>query len=157
MDSIRQYLLSVAAAAIICGIAIGLSGKKSAYSTIVKMLTGLILAVTVIAPLANMKLMDFSDYIDGLSIEADDAVLEGEIMAREATASIIKSNIEAYILDKAASMDLNIEVEVTLSSTSPPGPSAVLITGAVSPYSKEVLMQYIATDLGIPKENQAWK
>lgn len=156
MESIREYLLCITAAAIVCSITVGLMGKKGAYGALIKLLTGLFLTVTVISPWTKLDLADISAYTEGLSIDAGDAVAHGESVANEATAAIIKSQTEAYILDKAASMDLDIEVEVTLSSEAPPVPATVSVTGEVSPYAKERLRQCIANDLGIPEENQSW-
>lgn len=156
MDQIRQYLLCVCAAAILCGIANGIIEKKGSYSSVLKLITGLILALTVISPLVKIQWADVTQYVEGMTSDADDAVADGEAMAYEAEAAIIKSQTEAYILDKAASMGLNIEVEVTLSSSDPPLPCAVSVKGSVSPYSKALLSQYISEELGISEENQQW-
>lgn len=156
MEQIRQYLLSVIAAAVLCGIVNTLVGKKGAYFSIVRLIAGLFMALTVISPLVKIRLSDIVDYTNGLSAQANAAVAGGEAMALDAMGAIIKSQTEAYILDKAVSMELDIEVEVTLSSENPPIPCAVTIKGSISPYSKEVLRQYIANDLGISEEDQLW-
>ena len=156
MVQLKQYLLSVVAAAILCSIIMRLVGKKGALSAIVKLLTGLFLAVTVISPWAKLQIMDFSTYANGLSAQAQDAVEHGQAMAYLETSSIIKSRTEAYILDKAASLGLHLEVEVTVSGSEPPQPSAVTLRGAVSPYAKQQLQQIIAKDLGIPEGSQTW-
>ena len=55
MDSIRQYLLSITAAAVICAIINALSGKKGTTSAVVKLLSGLFLTLSVISPLLNLE------------------------------------------------------------------------------------------------------
>ena len=91
-----------------------------------------------------------------LELDAEDIVSEGEDMAVSATASIIKEQVTAYILDKASSLGLNLEVEVTMTGSSPPVPSAVALKGTASPYAKQRLQQIITDELGIPEENQSW-
>jgi len=156
MDEIRQYLISVTAAAIFCGVITGLVGKKGAAHTVIKLLSGLFLAYTVIAPWTRIKISDISHYTSDLSASAQQYVQSGTDYANLQTASIIKERSEAYILDKAVSMGLNIQVDITLTTNVPSVPESAVITGAVSPYAKERLQVCFANDLGIPKEKLVW-
>ena len=83
-------------------------------------------------------------------------VSEGKSMAANQVADIIKSQSEAYILDKANRMGLEISVEVELDNDNNSIPSSVCISGNISPYAKKVLSEYITDCLGIAKENQKW-
>lgn len=156
MEQIRQYLLSVIGAAILCGIVNSLIGKKSAHAAIIKLISGLCMTFTVISPLLKVQMNDYSDYFNSFADDAEKVVASGEEIAAKELRAIIKGRTEAYILDKAASLGLDVEVEVTLSNDIPPLPCAVTISGSASPYSKNALAQYIANDLGIPKEDQIW-
>lgn len=156
MEGIRQYLLTIVAAAIVCSVVTNIVGKNGANAAVVKLLTGLFLAVTVISPWTKMQIIDFSAYADGLSAQAEDAAAYGESIANEEMSAIIKSRTEAYILDKAASLGLDLTVEVTVSGSNPPQPYTVTIHGAAAPYAKQQLQNMIANDLGIPEENQLW-
>lgn len=156
MDFIRRYLLSVICAAILCGIVNTLIEKKGAHHSIVKLISGLFMAITVISPLVTIHIGDITEYFNDLSAQGSSITADGEASAYNELCSIIKSKTEAYILDKAVSMDLDIEVEVTLNSDNPPLPCAVIIKGSAAPYSKEVLSVYIAKVLGISKEGQQW-
>ena len=156
MGDIRQYLLTIITAAIICAVVNTIMENKGTITAITKMLTGLFLTVAVVSPLVSVQLSDFSGYVRGLDAAANEAVSRGEEMAQNATAAIIIEKTEAYILDKAASLELNIEVEVRLSSTNPLTPETVYLKGSISPYAKECLRQYISNDLGIPGENLIW-
>lgn len=156
MDQIRQYLLSVIAAAILCSIVNTLIERKGACYSIIKLITGLFMATIVVSPLINIRISDITTYFGELSAEGSSITADGEAIALNELCSIIKSKTEAYILDKAVSMDLDIEVEVTLNSANPPLPCAVTIRGSAAPYSKEVLSEYIANVLGISKEEQLW-
>ena len=110
----KEYILSVVAAAVVCSIARGLLSTKTANGRIVGLLTGIFMTVTAVAPLANITFTGVADYINGLSYDADRYVSEGKLLAEIQTADIIKSQTEAYILDKADRIGLQITVEVEL-------------------------------------------
>ncbi len=156
MNSIHKYLISIICASVICTIVNSFSGKKTANGAIIRLISGLYMAITLISPLVNIRLSDYSDYFDQFSMESSSAVSDGESAAVEEMYSIIKSKTEAYILDKAGSLDAVLDVEVTVNEDDPPVPCGVTITGSISPYSKEVLSRLIANDLGITKEDQNW-
>lgn len=152
----RKYLLSVICASIITAVLNSLSEKKTSPYAMIRLLCGLFMALTVISPLVSIRLTDYVEYFENFSSDADRLVLSGEVMAQNELRSIIKSKTEAYILDKAVSMDTVLNVEVTLNNDDPPIPCGVTLTGSVSPYSKDVLSRLIASDLGIAKEDQVW-
>ena len=152
----RQYLLSVTAAAILCAIVKGLTDKKGSPAALIKLICGIFLAITVLAPWTSINLSGLTDYMKSFTIDADAAAAEGADYAREETAAIIKSQTEAYILDKALSMGANLQVSVTLSEDTLPVPCAVTISGNISPYAKERLTLYIMDDLNIPEAQQTW-
>lgn len=156
MEDIRQYLLSVITSAIICAVVINIIGKKGALSSVIRLLTGLFLIYTVLSPWTNFRLDNLTSYFSDLELSASVAASDGKESAIQATASIIKSQVEAYILDKASLLDMDITVEVTVEGSSPPSPTYIKIKGAFSPYGKQRLEQIISDELGIPKENQSW-
>lgn len=156
MDFIRQYILGILSAGVICGILNSWMGKREPYGSVLKLLTGIFMTVTLVAPIIKVEFMDISSYLDNLSIEADRAVDYGQRAFDRSVADIIKSETEAYILDKAAFWELNLEVEVTLSESDPPIPESVLLKGSVSPYAKSQLSRCIADDLGISEDQQKW-
>lgn len=152
----KTYILSIVAAAIVCAVTRSLLNEKSAAGQIVRLLGGLLMTITVIAPLADITFEHITDYFDDLSIETDGYVESGETAAQESMKGIIKSQTEAYILDKANSMGLEIAVEVVLDDSNNSVPCGVKIIGALSPYAKEVMGTYMEDTLGIAKENQQW-
>lgn len=157
MGDVQQYLLTVTAAAMVCAVVNTLSGPKGTVKAVLKLLTGLFLALSVISPWLDIGQLNLSSFTDDLQNEAVDAVSLGETMALDSVGRIIKEKTAAYILDKAESLGLDIVVEVTLDSSNPPQPCAVKIDGATSPYAKDILMQYIEDNLKIAKENQSWE
>lgn len=153
MEAIKDYLLSVTAAALICGIVSSLAGKNSA-SKLFKLLSGLFLAVTVIKPVVDMKVNDIFEFTDSLAVDSDFAVLQGEKMAEEEMKRIIKDKCEAYILDKAKALGAEITVVVTLDELVP---AQVAIEGDISPFIRSHLATTIAKEMNIPPEEQIWK
>lgn len=156
MESIRDYLLGITAAALLCSILTRLLGSKGTLGTAVKLLSGVFMALTVVGPLVNIRIDALGDLTQGISYDASAAAADGENSAMEAMGEIIKEQTRAYILDKAESLGAELAVEITLNSDDPPVPCAVRLAGQVSPYAKSVLSACIAEDLGIGVEDQIW-
>lgn len=155
MEVLRQYVISVVAGAIVCGIAMGLLPKGTGR-TALKMLCGLILSLCVLRPVVKGDFLDRIRFDDLLFDEARRTAALGEEYSARAMRDIIKSETEAYILDKAQSLGARIMAEVSLSADVPPVPAGVRITGNLSPYARYQLTEYICRELGISKENQVW-
>ena len=156
MDTLRTYILSVIASSVICACVQTLIDKKSPSAPLVRTLCGIYMAFVLIVPLQRIDFSIYGSYFAGFIDEANSAVAQGENIALQEQAARIKEQSQSYILDKAVSLGANITVEVTLSSDTPPIPSGITIKGAVSPYVKRVLMNYIKEYLGIPEEAQRW-
>lgn len=156
MDAVRGYLLSITSAALCCGVLSGILGKRGVYGSTVKFLCGVVMLISVVGPLLNVKLDSFVEYFDNLSAEASAVVSIGDEAALKQNADIIKERTAAYILDKANSLGAELTVEVTLSDTAPRVPCAVRLRGTITPYAKKVLSELIARDLGIKTEEQTW-
>lgn len=152
----RQYLLSLICAALLCSIVYGLLDKKSAYFPIIKLICGLFITITAISPLTNISIPDISEFIGDTKFDANQLVNEGKTFSDESMNSIIRENLESYILGVASDIGADIQVEMFLDEKDPPGPSSVKIIGNVSPYKKQRLQQVIEKELGIPEEKQIW-
>lgn len=157
MVSIRNYVLRVVAAAIVCGISGSIVKEKTATGKMLNLISGILMAVTILSPLASISFQNISNFYADISADADSYISEGTIASKQEIAGIIKSQTEAYILDKANNLGLQISVEVELDDGNYSIPCGVEITGAISPYAKGVLGTYMQEQLGIPKENQKWK
>lgn len=156
IESIRQYMLSIVAASVICSIISSLINKKTSVGAIIKLLSGIFLTICVLTPFLNLDFSSFTNYFDSFSFEANEAVALGTDQTEEAVRQCIKQQTESYILDKAASLEVDLTVEVDLSSDDPPVPENVLLSVSISPYAKKRITEIISEDLGIPKENQSW-
>lgn len=152
----KQYVLSIIAAAIVCAICRSMIGEKTATGRIVNLISGLMMTITVLSPLIHVSFENVAAYWEGITANAEDYAQDGKTAANESIRSIIKEQAEAYILDKAKDLDLEITVEVELDGGDDPIPCGVTISGTRSPYAKEVLGQFIAETLCIPREMQRW-
>ena len=156
VDSIRQYLLSIISAALVAGLILRLINIKTAHGTLIKIITGIFVLSTVIAPWAKLRLDDFLFYFDNIEADAEREVLKGEEASDAAVRSIIKEQVETYILEKASSMGTQLTITVSLSADNPPLPISIKIKGDASPYTKMKLKQIIENDIGIPEDRQIW-
>lgn len=150
-----KYILSIIACAIICSVVKTWIPKNSAYHSMVSILTGLILLLTAIKPMLRLECLDLGVNVDRWQTETNSYTQSGQASASEAMISIIKQQTEAYILDKAADLEGNIAVSVALDDSNMI-PTAVTISGDISPYGREALSIYMENSLGIPKEKQIW-
>ena len=155
MQAIGEYLIGVTAAALLCAVVgkLSISGLSGA---VIKMMCGVFMALAMVAPWAKIRLTVPLDLVLDAQEEAASLVSQGENSARETMAGIISEGVRSYILDKAGTMGLDLEVTVKLSDEDIPVPVAVTLKGEISPYHKGVLGDAIRDDLGIGKEVQTW-
>ena len=156
METIAEYLLAVTGAAIIGAVTLRLLEGKGSATSIAKILTGIFMALTVITPITRVQLYDVLELLPDVSADAQVAVGQGESTAKIALSESISTQVEAYILDKAAQLGLTLTVEVELSEDAIPVPVRVRLQGNASPYAKVRLQSILCNDLGIDKENQIW-
>lgn len=156
MENLSQYLLSVVAASIICAITVNLSGKNSACQSIIKLLAGIFLAVTVISPWSTFRFNQILSYIDSINMDAAALTAQSKERINKETSSIISEHIETYIKNKGETLGATLEIEVFTSGEPPYAPYEVSLHGDISPYAQNTLQHIIANDLGIPKEQQIW-
>ena len=151
-----KYLLSVVGAALLCGIVTNLLGEKGAMGAAVKLLAGIYMTLTIIAPWGDLRLDELSQLKDQITADGERITLSGQNAARDAMAESIIANTRTYILDKAETFGAELTVEVMLDDSTIPVPCGVRIRGSISPYNREKLSSIIQRDLGIPTEAQIW-
>ena len=154
MSHLGDYVLSVISASVISAIVCSFFGEKGGISSVLRVICGLFLTFVVINPLVTLDFSRIYNYLDSFNLEGLDAASAGENMAGEAEGNIIKSRVQAYILDKADSFGTSLEVEVILDQDHIP--VSVELQGNISPYTRAQLTEIIEEDLGIPKEHQLW-
>lgn len=157
MEGVRQYLLTVLTAALICSIIVHVSGKQQFNGKIMKLITSVFLSLCVVAPLLKLEVQNISDYIDTTGLGADSIVSDAKDAAINETVAIITERTQTYIMDKAALYGADIRATVSISNPESLMPDSVVIEGSISPYGKTALKKIIIDDLGIPEEKQIWK
>lgn len=130
--------------------------NKSSIGVLIRMVCSLFLCIVAVRPVADLDLSYLTDFADAYTQSAQAASDAGTALAEDALCQIIKTETEAYILDKAGIYGLQLDVQVTLTDDAVPVPESVQLDGAASPYAKTCLQQLISDDLGIPKEQQVW-
>ena len=156
MEALRQYILSITVAAILCGLVLSFS-PKGRFQGILKLICGVFLALLVIEPITRLDpeqiLSRFSGNWDA---EGEAAVAFGEEIAMDDMSSYIKRESEAYILDKVREFGFDADVEVYVGKEDLPVPERVSIRGNVPETVRRELEKLIRENLGIAKENLQW-
>lgn len=151
----KEYLLMITAAALICSIAEKLV-KNTAVKAMQRLVCGIFLALSVISPWLQIRLDSIGELASDIWFDGQQISQTGENLAADAIRAYIKEETQAYILDKADSMGVSLDVEVTVSGEDIPIPVGVKITGSVSPYCRSILSECIREELGIGTEAQLW-
>lgn len=156
MEAVKHYLLAVTAAGLLCGIAGTMLGEKSAVGRIGRTVTGAVLALVMLGPLTGLRLGSLPDRIGDFAASGTAAAEKGSRAAAAASAEVLKTGLEAYILDKAASLNATVTAEVVVTEENIPQVDTVRLTGAVAPYARGQLAAWMEQTLGIDREKQIW-
>ena len=153
----KSYVFRIITAGVICTITFSLFQKNETIGKLLKMISGLFMLITILMPLSKID-ANIITYIDPtIHRDASVFVQSGCFQAQESLRSIITERCQTYIVEKASSMGVSVDAEVSLNDDTYPSPCAVRVLGAVSPYTKQQLQTIISQDLGIPKEQQIWR
>ena len=153
MAWLREYLVSIVSASMLSGILIRLT-RNSASGEIVRMLCGVFLTIVLIQPLAGKKARLWEATLPDSGEQAEDIIAEGRASAEDIRKEFIKERLEAYILSRAGTIGADIQAEITLGKDCLP--THIRLTGTISPIYRSKLTQIIASELGIPREQQEW-
>lgn len=152
----KAYLIRLTAAAILAAILRRLAPSGGGGKA-VELAAGLLVLLTAFGPATNL---DTLDAVEHLSWQQPENSLTEEAL-RENTnlllSGLICDEAEAYILDKARSLGTEITAEVTArEENGQTVPYNVVIKGSFSSLQRLELSEFIAEELGIPKERQEW-
>lgn len=155
MEELKQYLLRVITAALICAV-VQTFQQQGTAKTVTNLVCGLIMTLTVIAPFRKFEFPISFDPVLSISSEASVSAAAGEEMSRAALSDIIKAETEAYIQDKAAELGAQIDADVVVSNDEFPVPVSAVIRGTVTDQLRNGIQEILSTNVGIAKENITW-
>lgn len=156
MGALREWLLSVTAAAILCALAQGLI-PPGPVRRVGRLTAGLVMAAALLAPLASLRGVEPEQWLE--SWQPQEEVQGLEEQRDETMKSIIEEECSAYIVDKAAQLGAVCEVQVVCSSEGEGVflPWQITVTGDLPPGQQQQLTQQIQEDLGVPPERQQYE
>lgn len=155
MDGMKSYLISVCCAAVLCGILKQIVGSSKMSSGMIRVLSGLFIAICIVSPWKNFRIDDLTQYNPLITAQGDVYAVTGYEITQKKIDKLIIQSTEAYILEKANQLHAQVEVSVNLSEDSIP--VSVQITGQLSQEAKEELSAFLLNNIGIQKEMQIWR
>lgn len=156
MRALGEYLIGVAAAAILCGVVNSIAPRQGMMAQTMKLLLGLLMVLSVLRPWVDISMEDLFGWMDQITIEGEQVVTDGAAAGDQAYREVIIQRVEAYILEEAKGLGADIQVQVELSGEQLPTPIRARVSGALSPYAKEKLTQLLTDELGISREEIQW-
>ena len=156
-ESVREYLLSVVAVALLSGVVLALTPKGAVHRTLT-FLSGLAMILTALGPVARLDFDTLAQSMARTRIEAEEAAEGVNIDSTELIAELIKEESETYIWDKAAAMEIElteVTVEVRTDGTYP-YPYSVVLTADCTDELRQRFTKALEEELAIPAERQEW-
>lgn len=155
MEAVRQYIISLISASVVCAILKGIL-SKGATSKIVDALCGIFLLFTLLDPIKEMDLPDNAESFRWDKHTVQEAIDKGEEMTQNALADIISSKIASYVEEKADALGAEVRAEVLLTAEEIPAPFGIELEGNVGPYVRTQLEAYISENFGLEGEDVRW-
>lgn len=156
MEVVGEYIIRIFIASAVCSVLPSFLSETSSKG-IIKIICGIFMTVTIISPILNIDFNYIANHLEQFDIYGSVAAAEQGVQdANLAQERLINERVTAYILDKAESLQMSIDVDLIMSDEPPLIPYSILIHGDYSPYSRKVLTAYLSEEIGIPEERQQW-
>lgn len=153
----KSYLLKLTAVSIFAAV-IRRMTSDSGTGRAARLGAGLLILLTALGPLATINLVDMAQRI--VKREYGDVLttIPVDKAANELMEQLITDTVEAYILDKAQALEMDITVEIIVETTSGyPIPWEARLKGSWTVSQKAQLTEVIREELGIPVDRQRWQ
>lgn len=157
MDELKAGLLAVIGAGLLTSILLELL-KDGAVKQTVRLVIGLVITLLVLAPLADLDLNAFGQYMTQIQMEREMMETGIPVENEKILSQIIQEKTEAYILDKAGELGAEVMVSVVVEAGDTyPYPYEAVITGTLTKAQQESLAAYLEQSLAIPEERQVFQ
>ena len=153
MSEIGKYLLKIVAVAMICSIACAI-GAKGRFSASIRMLSGLIIIISIVRPVLPLQLKDFSFDLESITQNGNDIIEQGSAAAESFASQIISEKINAYIETKAQALGADVRVDTILSGGMP---AEIMLSGQALPYIRSQLLTWIESEIGVERKAVHWR
>lgn len=153
-----QWIRAIVGAALICAAASALT-PKGKVKNVLKLLCGIVLITAMINPIINQNLPALSMDISEYRKQADEISGSAEEKENSLSRTIIEDELEAYILDKAESLDVklqSVEVSVKWGDEGCWYPYEVHLTADIPQMKQKLISNSIEAEMGVPDERQYW-
>jgi len=149
----KEVLLSVTAAAILCSFAVHLTPEGKCRG-VIRLTAALVMTAVVLQPLSVWTDKWTLPSPELYRRQAELAAAQGEQAAENFYRSFIEKELESYIVEQGARIGIQLIVQLTLNDQGIP--EYVTVTGRWSEDTKKRMEEIIRSDLGIPPEKQVY-
>lgn len=156
MSRLRSYLLSVCAVSLLSSV-LPVLLPQGRIRQVIKLSAGVLVMLAVISPIMQLDTERLARSLAMLRMQTEQMQNGIEVGNREILAELIKEDCEAYILDKAEQLGLDLEIEIVMREEGDyPYPVAVTLHGEAAAAERSYMERVIEQDIGIPLEKQEW-
>ena len=157
MDGVRNWLLSVIAACLLCALAEALM-PQGPVKKAGRLVCGLVLLCVMLSPLPGLRLETGQAWLEEYFAGLEQQKQEWKEAADVGTKGIIEEQYGAYIVDKAKGLGIVCRARVTCRTGEDglPVPDGVEVTGQFSDEEQSRLTQIIEEELLVPPERQVY-
>lgn len=156
IGAVRNYLLQLAAGAFLTSLVLALIPRGPARR-IAAVVCGMVMLILTLSPLAAIDTDALAGAISVLEMQKEQTRTGIEIRNKALVAEIISARTASYILDKAASIGMAIEVSVEMDqSGATPFPCGVTFSGDATAMQRQALARYVDETFAVPEERQVW-
>ena len=120
------------------------------------MVSGLLVILVVIAPIARLDEKDLEGMLDYAGEELLTDTDDIEVAAHKTLMEHVQATAEEYVEKKAASLGATVQARVVVTDEEYPVPYSVRLIGTMSVSQQLDLSVYLSQDLGIPASRQEW-
>ncbi len=119
------------------------------------LVTGIFLLATGLRPFGIFEFSQWDNPIERYRGQAEHIAMQAQQDAQSQLEAQIQGQTQEYILDKANTLGMSLEIQVELDDRFLPW--QVTLKGPVSPYARQQLKEVLEEELGIPEERQVWQ